>query len=218
MFGKARELQGVWAMSRVDTEFDRTGASESAICRNDLIDRFMTHPDVSMTHQIAIDAPPDVVLDVAEHFDLQSIPAVHFLFRLRAVLLRIRPKSRPKIKALISETRNAGWIELAHAARSYRIMGAVTQPWLGDVGFKALTPEEFATFAAPGFVKVVWTLEAEPLRYRTTLFRTQTRVFGTDARARRRFLLYWTFAGPLVSLIRILALRAIRREAEKRLV
>jgi hypothetical protein len=186
--------------------------------RNELIERFIRNPDVAKTHEVAIDAPTDVVFDVAEHFDLQSIPTIHFLFKLREFLLLIRPKPRPKIKFLVSETTGLGWIRLSHAPGSHLVMGAVAQPWVGDVEFKSLSPAEFADFVEPGFVKVVWTLEATPLRYRTTLFRTQTRVTATDATARKRFLLYWAFAGYLVSLIRFLGIRAIKREAERRLV
>jgi hypothetical protein len=186
--------------------------------RNQLVESFILNPDVMKSHEIAIDAPTDVVLDVAEHFDLQSIPTVHFLFKLREVLLHIRPRPRPKVKFLVSETTNLGWIRLAHVPGRQLIMGAVAQPWVGNVEFKSLSPDEFSSFAEPGFVKIVWTLEAEPLKYRTTLFRTQTRVSATDATARKRFLLYWAFVGYLVSLIRILGIRAIKREAERRLV
>jgi hypothetical protein len=186
--------------------------------RNELLETFISHPDVTKRHEAVIDAPTDVVLDVAEHFDLQSIPTIHFLFRLRELLLHIRHKARPKMKFLVSETTNLGWIRLSHVPGHHLIMGAVAQPWVGDVDFKSLSPAQFSDFVEPGFVKIVWTLEAEPLRYRTTLFRTQTRVYATDVKARQRFLLYWAFAGYLVGLIRILGIRAIKREAERRLV
>lgn len=184
---------------------------------SELLASFIQKPDVTKSHEIVIEAPADIVLDVAEHFDLQSIPTIHFLFKLRAFLLLIRPKPRPKLKALVSETMNLGWIRLDHVPGRHLVMGAVAQPWIGDIEFKALSPAEFVSFAEPGFVKIVWSLEAEPLERRTTLFRTRTYVCATDATARRRFLLYWTFAGCFVSLIRIVGIRAIRREAERRL-
>ena len=182
------------------------------------LETFIGDADVRKSHEIMIDAPASIVFDVAEHFDLQSIPTVRFLFRLRAFLLHIRSKPRPSCQPVVSETTSLGWIRLAcHPGREL-IMGAVAQPWVGNVDFKEMTPEEFAVFAVPGFVKIVWTLEAEPLDHSTTRFRTQTRVTATDGSARRRFRLYWIFAGNLVSLIRILGIRAIRREAERRLI
>ena len=171
-----------------------------------------------MRHKITIDAPADLVFDVAEHFDLQSIPTIRFLFRLRELLLLIRPKPRPQLKALVSETMKLGWIRLDYAPPRHLIMGAVAQPWFGNIDFKPLTPDEFSNFSEPGFIKIVWTLEADPIERRTTLFRTQTYVAATSSAARKWFRLYWAFAGYFVSLIRILGLRAIRREAERRLL
>ena len=48
-----------------------------------------------------------------------------------------------------------------------------------------------------------------------TRFRTRTRVLATDAWARRKFRIYWTFAGLFIIFIRKLINRAIRREAER---
>ena len=43
------------------------------------------------------------------------------------------------------------------------VFGAVTQPWVTNVVFRALPPHEFAAFKEPGFVKIVWTLHAAPI-------------------------------------------------------
>ncbi len=95
-------------------------------------------------------------------------------------------------------------------------MGAVTRPWEPDVVFQALPPDEFATFSEPGFVKIVWTLRADPLDSETSIFRTETRALATDARARARFRRYWAFVSPGIALIRRLSLRPLKREAERR--
>jgi hypothetical protein len=95
-------------------------------------------------------------------------------------------------------------------------MGAVTRPWEANVRFTAVEPERFADFAAPGLVKIVWTLEAEPLGAALTRLRTETRVQPTDPEARRRFRRYWRWFGRGIVLIRWLLLPAIRREAERR--
>jgi hypothetical protein len=44
--------------------------------------------------------------------------------------------------------------------------------------------------------------------------RTETRIQATDARAKRRFGLYWTFIQPGSALIRRVWLRAVRKRAE----
>jgi hypothetical protein len=94
-------------------------------------------------------------------------------------------------------------------------MGAVTQPWKADVEFKALPPDRFAAFSEPDLVKIVWTLEAEPLAPCLTRLRTQTRAGATSDGAGRKFRLYWRAARIGIVLIRRLTLRAVRRAAER---
>jgi hypothetical protein len=96
-------------------------------------------------------------------------------------------------------------------------MGAVTQPWVGDVKFRGIPADFFSGFAEPDFVKIVWTFEAESLEAGATRFRSQTRVLATDEEARRKFLRYWVFSGPFIVLIRKIANRTIRRAAERHL-
>jgi hypothetical protein len=96
------------------------------------------------------------------------------------------------------------------------VVGAVTRPWEANVVFRALPPEEFAAFSEPGFVKIVWTLRADPVDDLTSVFRTETRAVATDAAARTRFRRYWAFASPGIALIRRLSLRPLKRDAERR--
>jgi hypothetical protein len=79
-----------------------------------------------------------------------------------------------------------------------------------------VAPERFARFAEPDLVKIVWTLEAEPLGPALTRFRSQTRVLATDDGARRKFRRYWRLVGVGIVAIRWLVGRAVRREAERR--
>ena len=59
--------------------------------------------------------------------------------------------------------RAMGWGVLAEIPGREIVMGAVTQPWEADVVFRPLPSAEFAAFAEPGFVKIVWTLRADPV-------------------------------------------------------
>jgi hypothetical protein len=96
------------------------------------------------------------------------------------------------------------------------VVGAVTQPWLGDVVFRALPPAEFAAFHQPGFVKIAWTLRADPAGERGSIFRSETRVIATDADARARFRWYWARFSPGITVIRRLMLGPVKAEAERR--
>jgi hypothetical protein len=181
-----------------------------------LIDAFMDKADVFESHETVVRAPAHVVLDVAEHFDLLSIPPINAIFRLRELVFGVHSKPRTGPRGLVAETTALGWGQLANRPGREIVMGAITQPWRGEVKFRAIPPAEFRGFSEPDFVKIVWTLEAEPIGPMVTRFRTQTRVLATDRNARRKFRVYWTFAGFFIILIRLLGNPAIRREAERR--
>jgi len=181
-----------------------------------LIDLFMDEHDVAECHETIVHAPADLVFDVAEHFDLLSISPIKAIFALRERVFRVKSEQRRSPKGIVAETKALGWGVLAYRPGREIVMGAVTQPWVGNVKFRSIPPETFHAWSEPDFVKIAWTLEAEPLRVDVTRFRTQTRVLATDRNARLKFLIYWTFAGLLIVLIRRIGNRAIRLEAERR--
>jgi hypothetical protein len=162
-----------------------------------------------------VKAPAEVVFDVAEHLDIRSIPSVNAIFKLRECIFGLHPEERVA-KSLVSETQSLGWQVLAYHPGEELVMGAATQPWVGDVKFRPIPPDVFPNFSEPGFVKIAWTIEVEPVTAEWTRFRTQTRVHATDSWSRTRFRIYWAFAGALIVLIRKLVNRRIRREAEDR--
>jgi hypothetical protein len=109
-----------------------------------------------------------------------------------------------------------GWEVLAEDPGREIVLGAVTQPWKSDVEFQTIPPDDFADFHEPGYAKIAWTLAVEPRGTSTSVFRTETRVVTTDSNSRRRFRIYWTLASPGILLIRRMALRLVKREAERR--
>ena len=42
-------------------------------------------------------------------------------------------------------------------------MGAVTKPWDAEPVFRAMPPDAFSDFPEPDYVKIVWTLRADPV-------------------------------------------------------
>lgn len=182
-----------------------------------LINRFMPDADIRERHETLVRAPADVVFHVAQHFDVQSIPIIRALFWLRAQLLgAAKPPADLFAQGLLAETQALGWGVLAYRPGRELIMGAATQPWKADVRFTSIPRDRFTQFAGPDLVKIVWTLEAEPLGPALTRFRTETRVFATDDAARKKFRRYWRMFGMGIVLIRWLLLPALRREAERR--
>jgi len=184
--------------------------------RDDLLDRFMPHYEVVERHRIRVSAPADVTFAAACDQDLFAMPLVRLIVSARERILGATPAARPQSRGLLAATRSLGWGELAAVAGREIVMGAVTRPWEPNVIFHALPPDQFAAFAEPGFVKIAWTLRADPVDDSASIFRTETRAVATDPIARARFRRYWAFVSPGVRLIRRLSLRPLKRVAERR--
>lgn len=180
------------------------------------LDPFLPDPDVRERFETTIHAPATLVIEVAAGFDLQSIPIVRTIFRMRERLMRAPPPPPRTSRGLLAEMRSLGWGLLSEKPGELVACGAACQPWLADVRFTPIPAERFAAYAEPRQVKIAWTLEAEALRPEITRFVHETRVVATDAEARRRFCRYWRWARFGIVAIRLLLLPAIRRAAERR--
>jgi len=180
------------------------------------LDRFIPDPDVRERFETTVRAPAGVVMEVATRFDMQSPLLVRAIFRLREALLRAAPHSPRVPRGLLDETTRLGWGLLAEEPGRWVACGARCQPWLADVKFVAIPPEDFAGYAEPGVVKIAWSLEAIEIAPNITRLAQETRAVSTDAAARAKFLRYWRWARVGIIAIRLLMLPAVRREAERR--
>ncbi len=185
-------------------------------CAPSLLDHFLASPDVRERFEVTIRAPAEIVIEVATHFDMQSLPAVRAIIWMRGWLMGASTSKPRKPQGILEETRAMGWGLLAEQPGRYVVCGATCQPWLADVRFLAIAPGEFATYAEPNQVKIAWTLEAEALGPALTRFAQETRAVATDEQARIRFRRYWRWARFGIIAIRLLMLPALRRSAERR--
>lgn len=183
---------------------------------DELLDRFMPVYEVVERHHIRVAAPAAVTLAAAREQDLLQLPLVRPIFKAREVILRATPDDRPQPRGLLAATQALGWGILADVPDREIVVGAVTKPWEPNVTFRALPPDDFAAFSEPGFVKIAWTLRADPVDAEASIFRTETRAVATDASAGARFRRYWAFASPGIALIRRLSLRPLKRDALRR--
>lgn len=181
-----------------------------------LLDRFMPSYDVRDFHATQIAAPAAITYQVAREMDIHESRLVRGIFRGREVLMRARHEPQREPQSLLEETLALGWGVLAEETGHEIVVGAVTRPWEADVRFASVPPDAFRAFATPGYVKIAWTLSAEPLGEATSEFRTETRVMTTDADARARFRRYWSVMAPGIGLIRRQSLGLVRAEAERR--
>jgi len=113
-------------------------------------------------------------------------------------------------------TESPGWGVLAEIPDREVVIGAVTQPWEANVVFRHVAPQKFSDFHEPGYVKIAWTLRADPAGDQHSVFRTETRAIATDLDARIRFRRYWSFLSPGIILIRRSMLNSLRGEARRR--
>jgi hypothetical protein len=181
-----------------------------------LLDHFMPVCEVVERHHIDVAAPANVTFAAAKDQDLLRSRLVRAIFTARQVLLGGAPDDGSRPRPLLAQMQALGWGVLAEEPGREIVVGAVTQPWEANVVFTPLPPDQFRAFNEPGFVKIAWTLRADPLATTSSIFRTETRATATDPASRARFRRYWSLVSPGVILIRRLSLRPLKQEAERR--
>ncbi|MGE0402179.1 MAG: hypothetical protein AB7T06_36090 [Kofleriaceae bacterium] len=179
-----------------------------------LLDHFMAEYDVVERHAIDVDAPPDVTFSTAKAMELGKSRIVDAIFRARALILRSAPDPVERPKGFLALVMSLGWGVLAEDTHEI-VLGAVTKPWQANPTFRAVSPDEFATFAEPDYVKIAWTLRADRRPDGGSIFRTETRAVATDEGARAKFRLYWALLSPGIILIREAMLPQLKKIAER---
>ncbi len=177
------------------------------------LDEFIPEPDTVERFERKVNAPPELVMQTAYEFDMQSIWLIRLIINARKLILRGTVEKRRKI-GLVEETRDIGWGTLVEVPGKLLLCGAVCQPWLGDVKFTPIPADEFAAYNEPDQVKIAWTLEAKEIEPNVTLFAHEVRAVAADTDARKKFLRYWRWAKFGIITIRLLLLPAIKRQAE----
>lgn len=218
MVGLAGRAAGALALlgaGYVATNWYRYGTVSAKGRADPLLDRFMPTYEVREYHEIRVAAPVDIAYDAVRAMDVNRSRLVRGIFRARQLAMGgDEAPSTPR--PLVEETQALGWAVLAEEPGREIVLGAVTQPWVADVHFEGLPPDEFAAFDRPAYVKIAFTLSAEPLNGVSSIVRTETRVMTTDRYARERFRRYWAAVSPGVRLIRMEGLRLVRADAERR--
>ena len=182
--------------------------------QDDLLDHYMPRFEIVERHHVRVQAPAHVTLACAKRMNLMASPVIRAIFKGREWLLGSRSEEREVPKGLVDEVLSLGWGILADVPEREVVIGAITQPWEANVTFRSLPPEQFAAFAEPGYVKIAWTLRADPIGNTQSIFRTETRAIATDAAARARFRLYWSCLSPGILLIRRMMLTPVKTAAE----
>jgi hypothetical protein len=170
-----------------------------------LIDQAMPAYDRRELHRRTIDAPPDAVWD-----------AVHGLtgdqLRLMRLLVGMRTLGRRRENGggtVLEGFRRMGFRVIAEDPGRELVIAGIGRFWEPSGGLRRVEgAEQFAAFDEPGYAKVAFNFVLEDGE-----LSTETRIAGTDDRARRRFRLYWLLIRPGSGLIRREWLGAIAKRA-----
>lgn len=180
-----------------------------------LLDRFMPVYDVREEHQTFVNASATTTMESAQHVRFTDSPLIQAIFKAREAVLRAKPERAPQSLPLVQFAQSIGWRVLANRPGREIVFGAVTAPWMANVVFRGVEPADFARFREPDYVKIVWTLRADPAGASGSTFTTETRALATDAGAREKFRRYWATYSPGIVLIRVGALALVKSRAEQ---
>ena len=180
-----------------------------------LLEAFIPDFEVGLQHEIGVEASAERTFEAACRARMGDSAIVDALFKMRELIVGHPTTEMPRRDTLRDQMTAIGWKVLADVPGREVIFGTVTQPWKSDAVFRAVPAEQFAAFDEPGYVKIVWTLRADPVDATSCIALTETRVATTDAEARRRFRWYWSCLSPGMMIIRHVMLRQIKRAAEQ---
>jgi hypothetical protein len=167
-------------------------------------------------HATRIAAPPERVFAAIHAVTAREIR----FFRL---LTSIRRGGRsqgenildaPSDVPLVDVALRGGFVLLADDAPRELVIGTVVVAPRSGFDRSALDADWYTRLSRPGFAKATMNFLVEADGRGGSLLSTETRVYATDARARRRFAVYWRLIYPGSALIRRMWLRAIRVRAE----
>lgn len=177
--------------------------------------RFMPRYEVVEQHQRDVAASPGAAFRAVQSFRLEDSGIIRSIFRARELLLSQQSADSAFSPPFLQLAREIGWGVIDSVPGRKYVFGAVTQPWQGDVHFRALPPRRFPAFDSAGYAKIVWSIGVDSLSPVTSRVRTETRVATTDSVSRARFRRYWSIYSPGIVLIRREALRVIAENAER---
>ncbi|HXO22523.1 MAG TPA: hypothetical protein VOA87_21590 [Thermoanaerobaculia bacterium] len=185
-----------------------------AVPRTEL-DRFAPAYQFNEVHSLIIAAPRERVYRA-----IKSVSADEILFfRLLTWIRRFGhpgPESilsAPERQPLLDVATRTSFLLLAQEPNREIVVGAAVVTPPGWRPRRRATPEDFRTFRTPGFALAAMSFLVEDAGPGAAKVTTETRIYATDASARRRFAAYWRVIYPGSALIRRMWLRAIAKRA-----
>jgi len=183
--------------------------------RKTRLDEFLPVWHFGERHSITVDAPPELV-----YRELKEVRADEITFFQTLTWIRRGGRALPEgilnarsERPLLEVATRGGFINLAEDPPKDIVIGTAVVAPRGEC--VELTPELFKSALPPGFVLGALNFVVSPAGEGASIVTTETRVFATSDRARRRFAVYWFLIHPGSAIIRRMWLRAVRRRAMK---
>ena len=179
------------------------------------LDDFAPTYHYTETHSKLVDATPERVFAAMKEVTADEIA----LFR---AFVNIRRFGQPGPESILNPSASTPILDvatrttfllLAEAPPRELVVGTIVAAPPGTKRTK-LTPDLYRALNAPGFVKATMHFLIEPSEGGSRLT-TETRVYGTDAHAIRRFTPYWRTIYPGSWILRITWLNAIAQRAQR---
>jgi hypothetical protein len=171
-----------------------------------LLDQVMPSYDRSEVHRRKTAASPPALWDAIHDLRASELKAMRVLMGLRTLGRR----SGEGDLTVLEGFRRMGFRKVAEEPGQELVVAGIGRFWTPSGGLRKVTnKEQFLSFEEPGYAKVAFNF-----RLQGGGISTETRIAGTDARARRRFGLYWLAIRPGSGLIRREWLRALDRRAQ----
>jgi hypothetical protein len=182
------------------------------------LDRLLPTYDRHEVHSIVVHATAERTMAAVQAVTAREIrlfATLNWIRGFRAARLRALGVADPAGIPVLELAERAGFVELVRGEREV-VWSVVGRFWTPSGGRVAGVRDAagFAAFAEPGTAKAAVDFRIEDETATSCRLRTETRIQAVDARARRRFKLYWFFVHPGSALMRRMWLRAVRRRAE----
>lgn len=158
-------------------------------------------------YEVGVNAEPEEVFDAIRRADLSSVPVLRLFLELRdaparaAALMGRADFRRPSPLTLDSLAAVRGFQLLEEQPGRSVVLGSIRRIGEGSVADVRVEPAAFNSFAAPGHVKVVVSVEALPRSGGGTRLALEWRALGTEVTATRRLARYWMVARPFTQMV-----------------
>jgi hypothetical protein len=182
---------------------------------NSRLDAFVPSFQFEELHETRVRATPDAIYRAIRAVRADDIRTFRTLTWIRSPRLPWQKRREsimdPRQDPILDVATRSGFLWLADEPAREALVGAIVCCGRAP---RPSSPEQFRGLAQAGVAKAGMNFRIEDLGGGECRVTTETRVFATDARTRRRFGQYWAFIYPGSSLIRYGWLAAVKKRAE----